>query len=200
MTRLSKLPRLTAAALFAPALAWSAGAEVPVIAISSQGTSNANSAEARDPSVIFYNPAGMSRLRGTNVSSAFALAAATTKVEDTGTTRLQDMGQTPDTGNSANCSVYDCMSAANPNPAMPAVRDQPEGLFPAVLPVAALFGTTPLSENVTLGIGIFSPGGGNLNYKKDWFGRHFIDSAAIETVNINPSLAIRFDDKHSIGL
>ena len=199
MTRLSTLPRLTAAALFAPALAWSAGAEVPVIAISSQGTSNANSAEARDPSVIFYNPAGMALLRGTQVSQPFALIAASTRVRDTGTTRVQDMGQAPDTGAQADCSAYDCMSAANPSPAMPAVKPQPDGIFPAVLPVAALFASTPVNDTVSVGIGVFSPGGGNLNYKKDWFGRYFIDSVAIETVNINPSLSVRFDDRHSIG-
>jgi len=186
-------------ALGASSFVWSAGAEVPVIAISSQGTSNANSAEANDASVLFYNPAGMARLRGTNVSQPFALIAASTKVENKGTTRAQDMGQAPDTGPTADCSKYDCMSAANPKPAMPAVGPQPSGIFPAVLPVGALFATTPYNDSISLGIGVFSPGGGNLNYKSDWFGRYFIDSVAIETININPSMSIRFDDKHSIG-
>ncbi len=185
---------------FLSPLAWSAGAEVPAIATSSQGTSNANSAEARDASVIFYNPAGMALLHGTSVSLPFTLLAATTDVRDTGTTRVQDVGQTPDTGSTANCNTYDCMGAANPDPAMPAVGPSGDGLFPAVLPLAALFAATPYNDMITLGIGVFSPGGGNLNYKSNWFGRHFIDSAAIETVNINPSMSIRFDDKHSIGL
>ena len=43
-------------ALGASSLVWSAGAEVPVIAISSQGTSNANSAEANDASALFLLP------------------------------------------------------------------------------------------------------------------------------------------------
>ena len=186
-------------ALLSAPLAWSAGAEVPVIAVSSQGTSNANSAEARDASVIFYNPAGMALLRGTQISQPFALIAASTKVKDTGTTRVQDLGQAPDTGNTADCATYDCISSTG-GPNQPAVHDQPEGIFPKVLPVGALFASTPINDNVSVGIGVFSPGGGNLNYKKDWFGRYFIDSAAIETVNINPSLSVRFDDKHSIGL
>lgn len=180
-------------------LAWSAGAEVPVIAISSQGTSNANSAEAADASVMFYNPAGMARLRGTQVSLPVALIAASTRVRDTGTTRVQDIGQTPDTGSSPGAG-HDLMSDPDPDPAMPALGRSGDGLFPAVLPVGALFAATPYNDMVTLGLGVFSPGGGNLNYKKQWFGRHFIDSAAIELININPSLAVRFDDKHSIGL
>lgn len=198
--RLPGWRRLCLAMLMLPSAAvWAAGAEVPVIAISSQGTSNANSAEARDASVLFYNPAGMALLHGTHVSQPFALIFASTKVTDTGTTRVQDIGQAPDTGSTANCNIYDCMSDQTPDPAQPAVHAQPDGIFPAVLPVGALFATTPLNNEVTLGIGVFSPGGGNLNYKSDWFGRYFIDSVAIETININPSVAVRFDDKHSIG-
>lgn len=192
-------PLAVAIALLSSPHVWSAGAEVPVIAISSQGTSNANSAEARDASVIFYNPAGMALLRGTHISQPVALIAASTKVKDKGTTRVQDIGQDPDKGRTADCEEYDCMSDPNPDPAMPEVRDQPEGVFPSALPVAALFASTPLNDMITVGLGVFSPGGGNLNYKKNWFGRYFIDSAAIETVNINPSVAVRFDDKHSIG-
>lgn len=70
------------------------------------------------PSVIFYNPAGMALLRGTNISQPFALIVASTKVKDTGTTRVQDMGQAPDTADSADCNAYDCMSDPNPSPAM----------------------------------------------------------------------------------
>lgn len=198
LSRPGPLPATLILSFLSP-LAWSAGAELPVIAISSQGSSNANAAEANDASVLFYNPAGMSRLRGSRISLPVALIAASSKVTDQGTTRLQDMGQAPDTGPTADCTQYDCMSDPNPSPAMPAVKDQPEGLFPAVLPVGAFFATTPYDESITLGIGVFSPGGGNLNYKSNWFGRHFIDSAAIELININPSVAIRFDDKHSVG-
>ncbi len=193
-------PLAVAIALVSSSHAWSAGAEVPVIAISSQGTSNANSAEANDASVLFYNPAGLTRLHGTNISQPFALIVASTKVRDTGTTRVQDFGQAPDTGKKANCTTYDCMSDTTPDPAQPEVHDQPGGIFPSVLPVGALFASMPVDDMVTVGLGVFSPGGGNLNYNADWFGRYFIDSAAIETVNINPSIGIRFDDKHSFGL
>lgn len=197
--RASARPLAVAIALLGTSQVWAAGAEVPVISTSSQGTSNANAAEARDASVIFFNPAGMARLRGTNISQPFTVIMASTKVKDTGTTRLQDIGQDPDTGRKADCEEYDCMSDPNPDPAMPAVGKQEGGIFPAALPVPALFGSMPVNDMLTVGLGVFSPGGGNLNYNKDWFGRYFIDSAAIETVNINPSVAVRFDDKHSIG-
>ncbi len=58
----------------------------------------------------------------------------------------------------------------------------------------------PWDDNITLGLGIFPAGGGNLNNKADWFGAPFIDSIAVELVNINPVAAIRFDDKHSFGI
>ncbi|MFX5918579.1 flagellar basal body P-ring protein FlgI, partial [Acinetobacter baumannii] len=41
---------------------------------------------------------------------------------------------------------------------MPAVKPQPDGIFPAVLPVAALFASTPVNDTVSVGIGVFSPG------------------------------------------
>jgi len=202
LSRAFARPLAIAIALASSPYAWSAGAEVPVIAVSSQGTSNANSAEANDASVLFYNPAGMARLHGTNISQPFSLIAASTKVRDTGTTRVQDLNQAPDTGsyNANTCTQYDCMPEGSAqNPQQPGVNPQPEGVFPKVLPLGALFASTPVNDMISVGVGVFSPGGGNLNYKSDWFGRYFIDSAAIETVNINPSVSVRFDEKHSVG-
>ena len=47
---------------------------------------------------------------------------------------------------------------------------------------------------------MFAPAGGNINYKKNWSGRYFVDSLAAETLAINPSAAYRFDDRHSVGI
>ncbi len=184
-------PLSVAIALLSSPFAWSAGADVPVVAASSQGTANANAAESNDASVIYFNPAGLARLHGTNFTQIGTLIAASSKVKDQGTTRVQDIGQGPETQD-------DLMSDPTPDPAMPAVGPA-ESFFPRVLPVGAVFGSMPYNDMITLGLGIFSPGGGNLNYKADWFGRYFADSAAIELININPSVGIRFDDKHSIG-
>ena len=65
--------------------------------------------------------------------------------------------------------------------------------------MGSVFYAVPYDENITIGIGVFSPGGGNINYKSNWSGAYQVDAIALELVNINPSVAVRFDDKHSIG-
>lgn len=45
--------------------------------VSAQGTSHANSAEAADASVLFYNPAGMSLLDGTQFAGGLTLSFRT---------------------------------------------------------------------------------------------------------------------------
>ena len=71
--------------------------------------------------------------------------------------------------------------------------------WPKILGLGSVFYAVPYDENITIGIGVFSPGGGNINYKSNWSGAYQVDAIALELVNINPSVAVRFDDKHSIG-
>lgn len=179
--------------LLAASLARAAGAEVPFISISSLGTANANAAEAGDASVQYFNPAGLALMKGgTQVSQPLGLVFGGGRVyNDTsnngGTKSVQSYGS-PDGTEDGRAIGSD-----------PGVLSSSRFL-PKVLPLGALFVSSPYDDRVTLGLGVFSPGGGNLNYKGDWFGRYFLKLGAIETININPSLAIRFDDRHSIGL
>ena len=177
------IPALALLSTAAPML-HAGGFDVPVIAAGMQGTSNANSAEASDPSVIYYNPAGISRLRGTWISNSFNLITVTGKVENQGTTG------TPPPSNTDN---------SDSNPGAVTQGGGAGSYWPKILGSAALFASTPLNDMVTVGFGLFPAAGGNLNNKSDWFGRNFADSTAVEIVNANPVAAIRFDDKHSIG-
>ncbi len=195
------LRALPLAILFSALNSHAGGLDLPTIAASHQGTSNANSAEAADASVIYYNPAGMAQLRGINVSNSLSVFTIRGKVDvdRDGTTRTPP----PDAGAGGEGE---------------SIRNDPQAqggagtFWPKVLGAGSFFATVPLHrlnldalkaipnyEDITLGIGIFAPGGGNLNYKSDWGGRYFADNVAIELININPSMAIRFDDKHSIG-
>ncbi len=67
-------------------LAHAGGFDLPVIAAGMQGSSNANSAEATDASVIYHNPAGITRLHGTQLSGSFSLLALRGRVTNLGTT------------------------------------------------------------------------------------------------------------------
>ena len=161
---------------------WAAGFDVPVIATAMQGTSNANHAEANDASVLYYNPAGITRLKGTNVSNSLSIITLSGKVENLGTTGTPSPEQT------------------GPGEEGPLIQGGGAGSYwPKVLGSAALFASTPWNDEITLGFGLFPAAGGNLNNKSDWFGRNFADSTAVEIIDANTVGAIRFDDKHSLG-
>ncbi|MGG6495905.1 UNVERIFIED_CONTAM: outer membrane protein transport protein, partial [Bacteroidetes bacterium 56_B9] len=51
---------------------------------SAQGTANANAAEASDASVLFYNPAGLSRLEGSQASGVLNLVLPRGRFSDEG--------------------------------------------------------------------------------------------------------------------
>lgn len=152
-----------------------AGLEYPWQSTSAMGTAQANAAEASDASTVFFNPAGMVRLKTTTVSHAGQILSVRGRFENDGTTKIEQGQEVPVTG--ADEGSY-----------------HPQGI-----PGGQFYAVTPYNDTITLGLGVFVPYGANVNYKSDWVGRFFQDEGALETVNINPSLAIRFDDKHSLG-
>ncbi len=155
-----------------PVPAFAAGLEFPWQSTSAMGTANANAAEAADASTIYYNPAGMSRLKGTQVSQGLQLLSVRGQFHDEGSALLDGTA----TGG-GNGGTY----------------------HPKLIGGGEFYATTPYDDQITLGLGVFVPYGANVNYKSDWAGRFSLDRGAIESININPSLAIRFDDQHSIG-
>jgi len=182
---------LRALSLSIIALAFSAGAhagglDLPTITAAHQGTANANGAEASDPSVIYYNPAGLARMKGgLQISQGFSALFLRGKAEANVAETRHGAGTGDPSGEGE--------SVADDNPG-------PAGSFwPKVLGAGGAFVSLPINDMITAGIGVFAPGGGNLNYKSDWAGKYQIDSIAIELININPSIGIRFDDMHSLG-
>jgi len=173
-------PRIRALILAVPSAiashhAVAAGLEYPWQSTSAMGTAQASAAEAADASVVYFNPAGMVRLKTTTVSQSGQLLSASGRFEDEGTTRLVHGQEVPTGGGPAG------------------------SYFPKAIPGGQFYAVTPYNDSITLGLGVFVPVGANINYKSDWSGRFFQDEGALESVNINPSLAIRFDDKHSLG-
>lgn len=169
-------------------LAGAGGLDLPTITAAQQGTSNANGAEASDPSVIYYNPAGLARLKpGLQVSQGFSALILNGKVDvdENGTRGTPTMDQ------------RDGRQLATAN--QPASNGEPGSFWPRILGAGGAFVSMPLNDMVTAGIGVFAPGGANFNYKSNWPGAYQIDAIAVELININPSIGIRFDDKHSIG-
>ena len=66
--------------------------------------------------------------------------------------------------------------------------------------VPNLYFTKAVNDDVRLGIGINSPFAYKTNYNNGWVGRYQALKTTIRTININPSIAFKVNDKISMGL
>lgn len=147
-----------------------------------------NTAIANDPSTIFYNPAGMTRLwsndeirKGASTKSSVGLfvIAPRSKVTSTGSTAT-----TPGTlGIPTPYAGTDGKNPADPTPV---------GGFYFARPV--------VDDELFIGLGVTTPFGLSVEYDRDWFGRYDTVEAELRTLDIAPTIAYRLNDKFSIGL
>lgn len=140
----------------------------------SSGLGNAfagGAAAAEDATTIFFNPAGMSRLKGKQVTMAGSLIQPSAKFTNTGSTGAT--GQTAG-GNGGNAGGL----ALVPNTYM----------------------MMELEPALRLGLGINVPFGLQTEYDPTWIGRFQAIKSKIETVNLNPSLAYQMNDTVSLGI
>ncbi|MFZ5876870.1 MAG: OmpP1/FadL family transporter [Nitrospirota bacterium] len=128
-------------------------------AITAQGAggmarSSAFTAQADDPSALYYNPAGISQL------------ASTTAL--IGVTVLRPHAE------------YDPSATGN-------ATTERERYY--VLP--QLYVTTPLGNNFSVGLGVFTPFGLSTKWPGDWDGRFQVIDATIKATTVNPVIAWR---------
>ena len=125
---------------------------------------------ADDATSMFFNPAGIGRLEQAQ------LIALTSGIEIT--SNFRSSGSTAAFGQPLGGSGGD---AGGWN----------------VVPAAYL--AVPWGDRFTVGLGINAPFGLKLVYDDGWVGRFQALRSEIETLNVNPSLAIRVNDRLSIG-
>jgi long-chain fatty acid transport protein len=128
-------------------------------AVTAQGAaaiarSSAFTAQADDPSAVYYNPAGIGQLRSTEILMGAGILRPHAEYEPSAG------------GNSAT------------------ERDRYY-----VLP--HVYVTTPLTERLTAGLGVFTPFGLSTKWPADWDGRFQVIDATIRATTINPVVAWR---------
>jgi len=152
-------------------MAVAAGFKINEQGAKAMGMANAFVAQADDPSALFYNPAGIAFLKGTQVSLG-SLIIAVPQTEFTGTTSIS--GNIP-LGNGTS-PVYE-----------KAKRD----LF--ISP--SLYATYSLeSIPVTFGLGVNSIYPLAKSWDNSSVFRNQIENIAIKPINFQPTVAYRFDD------
>lgn len=152
--------------------AHAAGYQFGSQSVSAQGTAFANGAEADDATTIFYNPAGMSHLKGNHISGGLTLVLPHSTFESNGSTNF--LGAS--TGNN-NGGDYAPSSVVAPS----------------------LYMTHQINDKLTAGLGFFVPYGSKLGYDNNWAGRYSLQSISLKTLDINPSLSFKLNEKSSIG-
>ena len=55
------------------------------------------------------------------------------------------------------------------------------------------------SENVSYGLGLYTPYGNTVKWPKDWAGSHLVNDIQLRTIYLQPTLAVKFNDKYSMG-
>ncbi|CCG41458.1 OmpP1/FadL family transporter [Magnetospirillum molischianum] len=157
------------------ALAASADAQAAGFALreqSAEGLGNAfagSTAKAYDLSTIYYNPAGMTRLEGSQVAGSTTYIMPT--AEFNGQASLRNRSVRGTTGEDA------IMDAA----------------------VGSVYAMWDADPDLKVGLAVTAPYGLRSHYKPDWVGRYHALQSNITNINANPSIAYRINQNLSIG-
>ncbi len=141
---------------------------------SASGMGNAfagGSAAAEDASTIYFNPAGMTYIEGTQLVGALHLIKPNAEFNDNGSVKAT--GVPPKGGNGGDAGDL------------------------AFIPNA--YFKTDLNDSIKLGVGVNAPFGLKTEYDPTWVGRFQAIKSEVKTVNINPAVAFKVNDQLSLG-
>lgn len=65
--------------------------------------------------------------------------------------------------------------------------------------IPAFYASTPLNKNTSLNFAVTTPFGLETRYNRNWVGKYRAVDSSISTINFNPSLAYKINDKLSFG-
>lgn len=140
--------------------------------VSGLGTAYSGSASvAEDASTVYFNPAGMTLLKGAQGVAGLHHIMPSAKFKNSGSTTV--LGTALAGGNSG------------------------DGGKSATVPSAYL--TSQISETLAVGIGINTPFGMGTEYDKSWVGRYHAIKSELMTININPAVAMKLNNNISLG-
>ena len=148
--------------------------------VSSQATANSSAAEAADPSTIFYNPAGLTKLEGTQATINLNLVMPNIEVKDEKGYYPSGTGQ-PGTGEAIKGSTSDDID--------PGVTFAPHGYI-----------SHRLNDRTAIGLGIYVPFGSGTEYNRDSVLRYNLNELGLQTIAIQPTVAFKLNEQHSVAV
>lgn len=128
-------------------------------------------AAAEDASTLYFNPAGMTYLKGMQFSNVLNLIRPSARFRNdnsSGATGINNLGG--EGGNLGSLAII-------PN----------------------LYFKYDLTDAIKVGLAVNTPFGLKTEYNKDWMGRFQAQTSDLKTVSITPTIALRMTNKLSVG-
>lgn len=173
MSKFTKCLCVTTALMTLSTSAWAAGFQLKEQSGTLQGLSFAGaSAKADDASTIYFNPAGMTRLKGTQSYGVISLIKPSAKFKT---------------------------ESVTPGATGLSVNDPRGGDAGSLAAVPAVYAMTTLDNGVKVGLSMNTPFGLTTEYDDDWVGRYHAVKSSLMTLNLSPSVAWKVNDKLSLG-
>lgn len=174
-----KQTSVLAAAVMLASQAMASGFKINEQSASGAGRAFAGSAAvANDASVVFFNPAGMSRLEKSQASFGFTYLNLEGKFDGV---RANPTGQV--TSENAEAGVYNDGGDFMPNKVIP-------------------FGyyVHKLDDKAAVGLGIFAPFGTSTDYKQGSLAGGFADETQLSAIDIQPTFSYKLSETLSFGV
>ena len=171
------LMALAVASTLGGASTLASAAGFALIEQSASGMGNAfagAAATAEDASTVFYNPAGMSRLEGTQITVGGHLIDLSAKFSNSGSSKPAAIVTNPLGGNGGDAGGI----AVVPN----------------------FYFVMPIGERLNFGVGVNAPFGLKTEYDDNWAGRFQGIKSDLMAINVNPALSFKVNDVFSVGV
>ena len=130
-------------------------------------------ATAEDASTVFYNPAGMSELKGMQFTVGAHVIDLSAKFSNSGSTKPAAIVTNPLGGNGGDAGDVSVV----PN----------------------VYFVIPIGDRINFGVGVNAPFGLKTEYDDNWAGRFQGIKSELTTYNINPSLSFKVNEMFSVG-
>ncbi|MEH6345854.1 MAG: outer membrane protein transport protein [Bermanella sp.] len=162
------------AAVLAPSVGMASGYKINEQSAAGMGTAHAGrAAMATDASVVYYNPAAMTELDRAQFSGGFTYINADGEFE----------------GSSVNGAQLPSEFEGYDNGG--------DYLGEAFIPF--FYYVQPINDQLSFGLGVFTPFGTNTDYSDNFSGGGFADETSLKSIEIQPSIAFKVDEQLSIG-
>jgi long-chain fatty acid transport protein len=153
-------------------MAGAAGFALIEQSVAGMGTAYAGAAATADSvDTLYFNPAGMVRLPGTQAGAAVHLVRPKTEFNNEDSRFVT----------------------------MAPIQGDDGGDAGGLAAVPHFYLTHQVGDTTWLGLAVNAPFGLTTEYDGDWVGRYHAIKSEVETVNINPSIGVRVNDQLSIA-